>query len=131
VISSYSHLPLLALMDRISDWRRSARGEHFWEHIVDHMQWANRLRGETKQIILWLELRKRTEDADRLDAAMAGWRRALWELDDACQGVYPPDHPPCRQARKRLIDEADRLAGVAEDLDQDVPESVWEGYVDG
>jgi hypothetical protein len=125
-----SDWPLLALMENVGRWARSAGRDEFWRDRVEHRMWADELRDVAKGIIVWLELRGRDEDAARLEEGIGRLRRALGDLQEACEGVYPPEDPRCNDARAAVIDAADRLAGVAEDLDQEVPEEAWEGFFD-
>lgn len=123
-----SEWPLLVLMANICRWARSASRDDFWRDLVEHRMWADRLREEAKAAIVWLELRGQDDAASRLDAAMAGLREAIAGLQEACEGVYPPEDPGCRDAREGMVEAAGRLAGAAEDLQDEVPEQVWEGF---
>lgn len=125
-----SQWPLLLLMERLDAWCDSARQENFWLHKVEHQQWANKLRDEAKGIIVWLELKGQDDAAARLDAAMGVFRQAIWDFQEACEGVYPADDLRCREARDAMIDAAGRASGVAEDLDSELPADVWEGFFD-
>jgi len=123
-----SRWPLLALMENINRWERSARSDDFWRTLTEHIHWANSLRDEAKGIIVWLELNRLEETASRLDEAMRCFREALWEFEHVCEGTYSPDDPRCRERREAFIETAARVAGVAEALDGEVAERVWEGY---
>ena len=120
--------PLLALMDHVNRWAKSARSEAFWQALAEHLGWAERLRDEAKGILVWLELRGEGAAAARLDEAMGKFREALWAFERACDGTYPPEDARCRERREALLERAGQVAGVAEDLDNQVPDGVWEGY---
>ncbi|MCC5831105.1 MAG: hypothetical protein JJU36_16815 [Phycisphaeraceae bacterium] len=122
--------PLLLLMERLDAWRDSARGEDFWRDTVEHRSWADQLRDEAKGIIVWLELKGQDDAAARLDEAMGNFRQAIWNFQEACEGVYPADDPRCRDARDAMIEAAGRASGAAEDLDSELPADVWEGFFD-
>ena len=122
--------PLLALMEDVNRWGRSTQSEHFWRAIGDHLLWAGQLRDEAKGIIVWLELKGLEEEASRLDEAMSNFREAVWEFEDLCRDTYPPDDFRCRQRRGQLIEDASCVADVAEELDDEVPATAWEGYGD-
>lgn len=126
----YSHLPLLVFMDHVNEWANSVRGDNFWRDMLEHRMWADQLREEAKGAIVWLELRGRDEAAAQLDEVMGALREAIANLEEACEGVYPPDDPRCHDAREAVIETASRVAAAAEDLDQEVPEEVWEGFFD-
>ncbi|QNN21804.1 hypothetical protein HED60_05795 [Planctomycetales bacterium ZRK34] len=126
-----SKWPLLVFMERLGAWAGAARREDFWRDMVEHQMWADQLRDEAKGIIVWLELRGQDDAASRLDDAMSNVRQAIWNLREACEGVYPPEEPRCDDAREAMIEAASRAAGVAEDLHDEVPEEVWEGFFDG
>lgn len=125
-----SQWPLLLFMERLEAWCDSARQENFWLHRVEHQQWANKLRDEAKGIIVWLELKGHDEPAARFDEAMSAFREAIWDFQEASEGVYPDDDPRCRDARDKMIDAAGRAMGLAEDLDSELPRHVWEGFFD-
>ena len=97
---------------------------------MEHRLEADRLREEAKRIIVWLELKSQDQAATRLDSSMADLREAMGDFQEACEGVYPPDEPRCRDAREAMIEAAGRVAGTAEDLQDELPEDVWEGFFD-
>jgi hypothetical protein len=125
-----SKWPLLAFMEHVNQWATSAQGERFWRDMVEHRMWADRLREEAKGIIVWLELKGQDAAVARLDEAMGELRRSVWDFMEACKGVYPPEEPRCQDAREAMIATAGRVAGAAEDLHDEVPEEVWEGFFD-
>jgi len=126
-----SKWPLLVFMEHLHAWASAARRRDFWRDRVEHGIWADQLRDEGKGIIVWLELNGQTDAAARLDEAMSDVRQAIWNLRESCEGVYPPDEPRCDDAREAMIEAAGRAAGVAEDLDAELPEEVWGGFFDG
>lgn len=126
----YSHRPLLVFVDQVNDWAAIARSADYWHVMAEHCRSAENLRDEGKRIILWLELKGHDDAAAQLDEAMAALRRALWNLQEACEGVYPPDESRCVDALEVVVDKASKLAGAAEDLDDEVPEEAWEGFFD-
>jgi hypothetical protein len=125
-----SSRPLLLFMERLDNWRASARAENFWRDRIEHQNWADQLRDEAKGIIVWLELKGQDEAAARFDHAMRVWREAIWHFQERCEGVYPADDWRCREARDEMIAAAGRATGAAEDLDSELPEEVWEGFFD-
>jgi len=122
--------PLLAFMDRVHKWSASLEGEHFWR-MVEPQRGAEQLRAEAKDIIVWLELKGQEDAAAQLDDAMAGLRRAVWDFEEACEGVYPPEDFRCEEAREAMVEAAGPVEGAAEDLDDEIPPEVWEGFLDG
>ncbi len=125
-----SQWPLLVLMEHVDEWVSAARDRYFWRDMTEHRMWADRLREEAKRIIVWLELKGQDEAAARLDEEMGKLRQAMWNLQEACANVFPPGKPRCEDAREAMIDKAEKVAGAAEDLDQEVPEEAWEGFLD-
>jgi len=125
-----SQWPLLVLMEHVNEWVASVRSETFWNTRVEHEHWAERLREEAKGIIVWLELRGHNEAASQLDTRMAAFRKAVWEFQHACEGTYPPEDSRCRDMAEVMIHKAELVAGVCEGLDQEVPQDVWEGFLD-
>ncbi len=123
-----SKWPLLAFMEHVNQWATSARGDHFWRDMVEHRMWADQLREEAKAAIVWLELRGQEDAAGRLDAGMVDLREAITNLRGVCEGVYPPENLRCEGAREAMVEAAQKVAGVAEDIQDEAPEQVWEGF---
>lgn len=125
-----SKWPLLVLMEHFNTWISSARSPAIWNPEADHQCWADGLRAEAKGIIVWLELKGLDEAASQLDERMAAFRMAVWELQHACEGTYPPEGGQCRDLAAAMIRKAELVAGACEDLDQEVPHDAWEGFFD-
>ena len=125
-----SKWPLLVFVERVDRWRKSADSPSFWETMVEHVLWAQQLRDEAKGLIIWMELNGLEKQAAELEEKLSDFRRATWEFEQACEGVYPPEDAACRERKEVIVDSASRLSGVAEDLNDEVDETVWEGYGD-
>jgi len=123
-----SKWPLLVFMEHVNEWKDSARSDAFWETLTEHTRWANRLRDEAKGLIVWMELNGLADQASQLDKRMEGFRKELWTFQKACEGTFPPEDWHCREQRETLIDSASLVAGIAEDLNDEVAEAVWEGF---
>jgi hypothetical protein len=125
-----SKWPLLVLMEHFNAWIASARSPALWNPEADHQCWADSLRGEAKEVIIWLELKGLDEAASQLEKRMAAFRAAVWEFQHACEGTYPPEDEHCHELAEVMVHKAGLVAGICEDLDQEVPQDVWEGFLD-
>ena len=123
-----SKWPLLVLMESFNQWIASARSSDFWDPQADHQYRAESLRTEAKEVIVWLEIKGLDEAAFQLEQSVVAFRGAAWDLQHACQSTYGPEDDHCRALAAALIEEAESVAGVCEDLDQEVPRGAWEGF---
>jgi hypothetical protein len=125
-----SQWPLLVLMEHFNAWIASARSPALWNPEADHQCWADSLRGEAKEVVVWLELRGLDEAASQLEEGVAAFRAAVWEFQHACEGTYAPDDEHCHELAEVMVQKAELAAGICEDLDQEVPQQAWEGFLD-
>ena len=125
-----SRWPLLVFVEHVERWRKSADSPSFWETMVEHVLGTHELRDEAKGLIIWMELNGLERQAAELENRLSDFRRAMWEFEHACEGVYPPENAVCRERKEAIVERASRLSGVAEDLNEEVAETVWEGYAD-
>lgn len=127
-----SKYPLLAFMDILQGWADSVRQEHFWQegNNIDHVIAFEPIRAEAKQLILWMELRDLEDKASRLDAAMQKYREAVWSFQHQCDNSpdYPPENEDCEQLRQAMAHEAEIVSGCAEDMNDEIDSSIWEGF---
>jgi hypothetical protein len=125
-----SQWPLLVLMEHLREWIRFAKKGDFWRYGVEQCMELESMRDEAKGIIIWLELKGQEDAASQLDDIMSELRCAMWHLQEQSDHVYPHGDPGCEDALESLIDAASRASGAAEDLQDEVPDAVWEGFFD-
>ena len=99
---------------------------------VNAVAYIGPFRNAAADLIVWLEIKRRSDDAGEVDDAIASMLEVAraydrgdlqaWLPDDERAGpVEPLDH---------LVDTIRAAAGRLEDLDGEIPAEVWEGYDD-
>ena len=129
-----SKYPLLALMDTLHGWAKGVRHEDFWHegNSADYVNAIEDVRRQAKGLIVWMELKGLEEEAIRLEAKMEEFREAVWNFQHACDyaSEYPPDDDDCNKHREEMAERAEYVAGCAEDLNDEIDSSIWEGFYD-
>lgn len=120
--------PLLRLLSQLQEWHRSAESEAFWNTTTEHQHSAERLCDQTKESVVWLELRGRAKEAALLEAELSDFMDTVWEFGATSRLEYPPESSRCRERREEMVEACSRLAGCVEDIDSQLPVSVWEGF---
>lgn len=128
-----SKCPLLALMDTLGRWAEGVRHEDFWRegNDVDYVNSIDEIRQQAKELIVWMELEGLEEEAIRLEAEMQDFRETVWNFKHECDypSGYPPDDDDCNQRRDEMVEQAEKVAGCAEDLNDDIDSSIWEAFI--
>lgn len=129
-----SKYPLLGLMDTLQGWANGVRHEDFWRegNNVDYVNTIEDIRRQAKGLIVWMELKGFEEEAIRLEAEMQEFREAVWNFQHACDFAldYPPDDDDCNKHREDMAERAEYVSGCAEDLNDEIAPSIWEGFYD-
>jgi len=132
--------PLTELLLAISDAsdRLSRLGERVFECADEHTdpvsagEFVGRFRHSAADLIVWLEMKRRSEDADEIDDAVASMIEVARSYDRGELGARLPDDE--RAGPVEPIDQLRGAIGIAasrlEDLDDEIPVEVWEGYED-
>lgn len=132
--------PLTELLLAISDAsdRLSRLGERVFEPADEHTdpiraaEFVGRFRHSAAELIVWLEMKRRSEDAEELDDAVASMIEVARSYDRGELEAKLPDDE--RAGPVEPIDRLREAMGIAasrlEDLDDEIPAEVWEGYQD-
>ncbi|MBC8357157.1 MAG: hypothetical protein H8E66_34735 [Planctomycetes bacterium] len=125
-----SSLPPIALLRDFIVWSNTP--DLFWTHRAELGDLLHQYGRLVKQLVVWLELHGCDDSALRIDLAMAGLRTAWHEYTDSCDSEAPNAREAlrCRVALDVLLEQADCLKGALEDIADELPESVWEGFGD-
>ncbi len=128
-----SKYPLLAFMDTLNRWTAGVRHEDFWRegNDVDYVNYVEEIRQQAKELIIWMELKGYEEQAIRLEFEMQAFRQAVWDFKHTCDysSHYPPDDDDCNQRRDVMAEQAEIVAGCAEDLNDEIDSSIWEAFI--
>lgn len=132
--------PLAQLVGDFTDWvsilrrvglRHRGEGPDDPDQDVCASDKLERFREPAKAIIIWLELCGRDADAAEVDDAMATLRKTARRFD---AGELEPDLDEQTEehlsALDLLIEAAEKRASRLEDLDAQIPHSVWQGFGD-
>ena len=129
-----SKYPLLALLDTLRGWAEGVRLEHFWRegNSADYVNAIEDIRRQAKELIIWMELKGLENEAIRLEAEMEEFREAVWNFQHTCDHAsdYPPDDDGCNKHREDMAEKAECVSGCAEDLNDEIDSSIWEGFHD-
>lgn len=123
--------PLIDALLAVREWYEAR--EVLWTHRADQAIQLRELRWRLTEIMVWLELHDGQEEAaSRLDAAVEELKEKWWDFDRACEAAasHAEEEPRCREAADVLLAAAGKLAGVLEDLADEIPDSIWQGYGD-
>jgi hypothetical protein len=128
---SSANSPLIDALHAVREWCEAR--EAFWTHRSNQAVRLRELRWQLKELLVWLELHDDQEEAaSRLDRAVEELREKWWDFERACESAAPRavEEPRCREAADVLLAAADKLAGVLEELSDEIPDSIWQGYGD-
>ena len=135
-----NNTPLARLVSQLHDWVatlhriglvRGGEGPDDPDQPVSAISELEPLRQPAKDIILWLELRGREIEAAAVDDAMAGLR-------DVARAYDTGELQPGSAARAdepltpldQLIEAAQATLGRLEDLLDEIPAAIWQGFDD-
>lgn len=115
-------------LEPLTSWAQA--DDVFWSHRVEQSVLLGQYCTDIKHLIVWLELHGL--HAEDLGAALSELKERWSDFEEACEGTLsiPDEEPHCREALENLIEAAEGACGALEDLADEVPESVWEGYDD-
>jgi hypothetical protein len=132
--------PLTQLVRDLSDWisavkrlglRRRGEGPDDPDRGARASDELGRFREPTKAIIVWLELHARDTDAAEVDDAMTGLRETARRFDTGdLEPVFEERADEHLSPLELLIEAAEKTASRLEDLDAEIPHSVWHGFGD-
>ena len=138
--SKPERLPLVALLLAISDAseRLSRNGDRFFEPAedrddpIDAVEYVGRFRNAAADLIVWLEIKGRPDDAGEVDDAVASMLEVARAYDRGDLHARLPDDERAGplDPLDQLVDAMRAAAGRLEDLDDEIPAEVWEGYDD-
>jgi hypothetical protein len=106
--------------------------DDFWPYPATESPLLQELRQRSKDLIVWLELQDCADAAAKIDTAWVALKEAWWKFDRQRERTGSDDREDsrCRRPLASLIAAAAHLNGVLEDVADEVPESVWEGFPD-
>ena len=132
--------PLVALLLAISDAseRLSRNGGRLLEPAderddpIDAVEYVEPFRNAAADLIVWLEIKGRSGDADEIDDAIASMLEVARSYDrgDLQARLPDADRAGPLDPLDQLIDALRAASGRLEDLDDEIPAQVWEGYDD-
>lgn len=139
-IQHQSEQPLAQLVRDLGDWidvlyqaglRRRGEGPDDPDQDVRASEELEQFREPAKDIIVWLELHGRDADAAEVDDALAALRETARRFDTGgLEPVYDERADEYASPLDLLIEAASEAAGRLEDLDDQLPETVWQGFGD-
>ena len=121
--------PLLGFMDDVKAWIEEIEWDGFWRYAVIPETGFEDLRKQAKELIIWMELKGYEQQACKLDYSMRCLREAIWEFEESCKGEISPSEDDIRESlRFKMAEEASKVAGCAEDINDETSLSIWEEY---
>ena len=121
------------LSDAMGPWVQSLRSDRFWSMLLDNVKASERVRDAAMKAVVWLEMKRLPDQAQRLDDAVQSMREAVFECRQAMAAHGPSkakDLPEVRELRDAWVAAVEHLRTVVEQVMADVPSEVWEG-IDG
>lgn len=99
---------------------------------VDAVEYVGPFRDAAANLIVWLEIKGRSADADEVDDAIASMLEVARAYDRGELQAWLPDDERAGPVEPldQLVDAMRAAAGRLEDLDGEIPAEVWEGYDD-
>jgi hypothetical protein len=138
--TSLAHEPLAQLARDMAAWaeilralglRRRGEGPDDSGRDVRASGELEQFRSPAKAIIVWLELHGRDADAAEVDDAMAALRETARRFDSGeLQPVFDERTDEHLSPLELLIQAASEATGRLEDLDDEIPQDVWQGFGD-
>lgn len=133
-------LPLVDLILAIKDAseRLSRNGEQLFEPAddrdepIDAVEYVGPFRNAAADLIVWLEVKGRSQEAGEIDDALASMLEVARAYDRGELQAWLPDDERAGPVEPldQLVDAMRAAAGRLEDLDGEIPAEVWEGYDD-
>lgn len=124
-------LPPIRLLFDLNEWAVCAQETFFRRRVEQASQLATHRQG-AKEITVWLEIRGYSDAAAEIDQASTALNEAWWDFEYHCERIEPDAiaDPDCRRALELAVEAAGILSGALEDIADEVPEAVWEGFDD-
>jgi hypothetical protein len=119
-----------AKVGRLGEWTFEPSDER--DDPFGAAEFVARIRHVAADLIAWLEIKGRSEDAGEVDDAITSMIEVARAFDRGELRAWLPDDD--RAAPVEAIDQLREMIIVAasrlEDLDDEIPAEVWEGYDD-
>ena len=95
-------------------------------------EYLEKFRSWSASLVVWLELQGRSADAGEIDDSVSTMLGVAREYDDGELLTIPPAHEMAEHIEPfdQLLRAVDIATGRLEDLLEEVPAGVWEGYDD-
>lgn len=132
--------PLTELLLAISDTgdRLNRLGDRLFGPMDEHTdpvsatEYVGQFRHSAADVIVWLEMKGRSEDADEIDDAIASLIEVAGTYDRGELEAWLPDDEQADPVTPidQLREAVSIAVGRIEDLDDEIPAEVWEGYDD-
>lgn len=137
-MSGQSPLADLLLAIKDASERLSRNGERLFEPAddrdepIDAVEYVGPFRNAAANLIVWLEIKGRSADADEVDDAIASMLLVARAYDrgELQAGLPDDDQAGPVEPLAQLVDAMRAASGRIEDLDGEIPAEVWEGYDD-
>jgi len=139
-LSMPNRSPLVDLLLAISDasGRLDRRGERLFEPTdqrdepIDAVEYVGPFRNAAADLVVWLEIQGRSEDASEVDDAVASMLEVARAYDRGELQAWLPDDERSGPVEPldQLVDAMRVASGRLEDLEDEIPTEVWEGYDD-
>lgn len=117
-------------LDRRGEWLFAPTDER--DDPIDAFDYVGPYQDAAADLIVWLEIRGRSDDADEIDDAIASMLEVARAYDRGELQAWLPDDERAGPVEPldQLVDSMRAAAGRLEDLDGEIPAEVWEGYDD-
>ena len=130
-------LPPLLLLESLQAWFKDQAGnpdpELFFVSPISQELQLKSERQATKEIVVWLEIHNQPVAAWNIETQLILLNDRWYEFDRFVDsfGPFLDEEPRARDAVENVIEAAESLCGALENLADELPESVWEGFPDG
>ena len=132
--------PLQSVFVSLADWGGQLRVDGFMGqgdslddpdmplYMTEELE---RFRQPVTDLIVWLEMRGRPTDANIIDDALCQLREVAEQYDGGYLDdlIDPILEEPCGAGEQFLV-AVDEASSVLEDMDEEIPEEVWQGFDD-
>lgn len=137
-MSGQSPLADLLLAIKGASGQLSRNGERLFEPAddrddpIDAVEYVGPFRSAAADLIVWLELKGRPDDAGEIDDAITSILEVARALDRGDLQAWLPDDDQAGPVEPldQLVAAMRAASGRIEDLDGEIPAEVWEGYDD-